>query len=57
MDVARALAIPQSRLDKVELGIRQLPFIEGIRLAAIYEVDPRDLVPNASAPSSPRSDT
>ncbi len=40
---AKELGIPQSRIAKIELGVRQLGFLEGLRLAALYEVDPMDL--------------
>jgi transcriptional regulator with XRE-family HTH domain len=41
--VARALGVPQSQVAKLELGVRQLRFTEGLRLAAIYDVDPTEL--------------
>jgi transcriptional regulator with XRE-family HTH domain len=37
---AKALGIPQSRVAKLELGMRQLGFLEGLRLATLYDVDP-----------------
>jgi len=41
---AKALGIPQSRIAKLELGMRQLGFLEGLRLAQLYAVEPVDLV-------------
>ena len=45
VQVARALGVPQSRIAKVELGLRQLQFIEGLRLANLYSMSPVDLDP------------
>jgi predicted XRE-type DNA-binding protein len=50
-EAARALEIPQSQIAKLELGIRQLQFIEGLRLAALYSLNPEEL-----DPSRPESD-
>jgi DNA-binding XRE family transcriptional regulator len=47
---ARAIGIPQSRIAKLELGLRQLGFLEGLRLAALYRVECGDLDPFAMAP-------
>ena len=44
---AQALEVPQSRVAKVELGLRHLQFVEGLRLADLYSVSPRYLDPNA----------
>ena len=44
-EAARRLGVPQSSIAKVELGQRQLRFVEGIRLAQIYGVRPTELVP------------
>ena len=49
-DAARALAVPQSQIAKVELGLRQLPFVEGLRLAALYSIAPEDLAPAGDEP-------
>lgn len=48
-DVARALVIPQSQIAKVELGIRHLLFVEGLRLAEPYSMSPSDLDPRPQA--------
>jgi transcriptional regulator with XRE-family HTH domain len=45
LDAARALGIPQSQVAKLEIGIRQLRFVEGLRLAALYGIKPADLDP------------
>ena len=45
---AKALGVPQSRIAKVELGIRHLQFIEGLRLADLYSLKPNELDPHAS---------
>lgn len=42
---AKMMGIPQSRIAKIELGIRQLGFLEGLRLAEIYGIESRDLDP------------
>jgi transcriptional regulator with XRE-family HTH domain len=44
---ARTLGVPQSRIAKVELGIRHLQFIEGLRLADLYSLSPADLDPQS----------
>jgi transcriptional regulator with XRE-family HTH domain len=41
--VARALGVPQSQVAKLELGVRQLRFTEGLRLAALYGIQPSAL--------------
>jgi transcriptional regulator with XRE-family HTH domain len=43
---AVALGIPQSRIAKLELGLRQLGFLEGLRLTALYAVGCHDLEPS-----------
>jgi len=45
---ARALGIPQSVIAKLELGKRQLLFLEALRLAGLYGVDCRELGPKGS---------
>jgi Helix-turn-helix. len=40
---AKALAVPQSQIAKLELGLRQLRFIEGLRLATLYSISPIEL--------------
>ena len=47
LQVARLLDVPQSSIAKLELGQRQLRFVEGLRLAALYGVLPSALAPNA----------
>lgn len=42
---AKMMGIPQSRIAKVELGTRQLGFLEGLRLAEVYGIDCRHLDP------------
>jgi len=42
---ARAMGIPQSQIGKLELGQRQLQFIEGLRLAELYGQSPDQLDP------------
>jgi len=44
-EAARRLGVPQSSIAKLELGQRQLRFVEGLRLAAIYRIDPAELAP------------
>lgn len=44
-EAARALGIPQSQIAKLELGTRQLQFIEGMRLATLYSMKPEELDP------------
>lgn len=39
-EAARHLGVPQSRIGKLELGLRSLMFIEGLRLARLYSVTP-----------------
>jgi ribosome-binding protein aMBF1 (putative translation factor) len=51
---AKALGIPQSRVAKLELGMRQLGFLEGIRLAALYGVECRDVDPAGASGGSVR---
>ena len=46
LDAARALGVPQSAIAKLELGLRQLRFTEGLRLATIYGVAPGSLLPD-----------
>jgi DNA-binding XRE family transcriptional regulator len=48
LDVARSLGVSQSQIAKLELGSRQLTFIEGLRLAELF-----DLAPEALDPRSP----
>jgi DNA-binding XRE family transcriptional regulator len=48
-EAARALSVPQSQIAKVELGLRQLRFTEGLRLARLYAVAPSDLDPSSSS--------
>lgn len=43
-EAARALGVAQSTIAKLELGRRQLLFIEGLRLASLYKVGCRDLM-------------
>jgi transcriptional regulator with XRE-family HTH domain len=45
---ARRLGVPQTAIAKLELGQRQLRFVEGIRLAGMYGVRPTDLAPLAA---------
>jgi transcriptional regulator with XRE-family HTH domain len=45
LQVARRLGVPQSSIAKVELGQRQLRFVEGLRLAEMYDVDATALAP------------
>jgi len=45
LEVARQLGVPQSSIAKLELGLRQLRFIEGLRLAEIYGIAPTRLAP------------
>jgi transcriptional regulator with XRE-family HTH domain len=47
LDVARAIGVPQSQIAKLELGLRQLRFVEGLRLAALYSIPPTDLDPGS----------
>lgn len=49
MVAARRLGVPQSSIAKLELGQRQLRFVEGLRLAEIYGVRPSELAPIVSA--------
>jgi transcriptional regulator with XRE-family HTH domain len=44
---ASKLGVAQSRIAKVELGTRQLQFIEGLRLADLYSISPAELDPFA----------
>jgi transcriptional regulator with XRE-family HTH domain len=46
---ARALGVPQSRIPKLELGQRPLTCIEGLRLAALYQLEPAELGPDPHA--------
>jgi len=48
-EVASHLGIPQSRIGKLELGLRSLMFIEGLRLARLYSVAPRALDDSSEA--------
>ena len=43
---ARALGVPQSRIAKLESGLRSLSFVEGLRLASLYAMSPSDLDPD-----------
>lgn len=45
-EVAEALGLPQSHIAKLELGQRHLRFLEGLRPAALYAIDPADLDPS-----------
>jgi len=45
---AKALGVPQSVIAKLELGKRQLLFLEALRLAGLYGVDCRELGPKGS---------
>ncbi len=45
---ARALGIPQSVIAKLELGKRQLLFLEALRLAKLYGIDCGDLEPRGN---------
>jgi transcriptional regulator with XRE-family HTH domain len=47
---ATALGIPKSQIGKLELGIRQLLFLEGLRLAALYAMRPEELDPDSDDP-------
>lgn len=49
-EAAVAISSPQSRIAKLELGLRQLQFLEGLRLAALYGVAPSAFDPSASKP-------
>lgn len=53
-EAARAIGSPQSRVAKLELGLRQLQFLEGLRLAALYGVEPTAFDPLASEPAAGR---
>ena len=52
-EAARHLGVPQSRIGKLELGLRSLMFVEGLRLARLYRISaaslddgmPEDLTP------------
>lgn len=48
-EVAQTLGVPQSRVAKVELGQRNVTFVEGLELAELYRVRPIDLDPRGSA--------
>jgi transcriptional regulator with XRE-family HTH domain len=48
VEAARELGVPQSAIAKLELGRRQLRFVEGLRLADLYGVAPSLLAPDAS---------
>lgn len=48
--VAAVLDVPQPLIAKLELGHRQLRFVEGLRLASLYGISPRDLDPEAASP-------
>lgn len=56
-DVARTLGVAQPQIAKLELGLRQLRFVEGLRLAALYGISPADLDPDRPLPIAvdPRS--
>jgi transcriptional regulator with XRE-family HTH domain len=45
LEVARRLGVPQSSIAKLELGQRQLRFVDGLRLAAVYRVPPSTFAP------------
>lgn len=49
LDAAKRLGVPQSSIAKLELGQRQLRFVEGLRLAQIYGVKPTALEPEPSS--------
>jgi transcriptional regulator with XRE-family HTH domain len=42
---AQALGVPQPTIAKIESGVRALQFVEGLRLAALYSMNPRELDP------------
>ncbi|HJP89038.1 MAG TPA: helix-turn-helix transcriptional regulator [Candidatus Limnocylindrales bacterium] len=48
LEAARRLGVPQSAIGKLELGQRQLRFVEGLRLAKIYGVAPTRLASEIS---------
>lgn len=50
VQAATALGVPQSVIGKLELGLRQLRFVEGLRLAALYQISPGELAPDATSP-------
>lgn len=50
-EVARRLGIPQSSIAKLELGQRQLRFVEALRLVALYGIRFSDLAPRAKRSS------
>lgn len=49
-EAARRLGVPQSRIGKLELGMRSLMFIEGLRLARLYGVAPATFDDLSSGP-------
>lgn len=55
LSVAKALGVPQSAIAKLERGRRQLYFAEGLRLAELYGIDCRDLVPHVDSRAAPTS--
>lgn len=48
-ETARALDVPQSRIAKLEVGLRQLLFTEAVRLSELYGIDMAELNPNKPA--------
>jgi transcriptional regulator with XRE-family HTH domain len=54
VQAANSLGVPQSRIAKLELGQRQLLFLEALRVARLYDVDPVTLDPGPICRSGPR---
>lgn len=48
-EAASAVGLRQSQIAKLELGVRQLRFVEGLALARLYMIDCADLVPTGSS--------
>lgn len=54
-EVARRLGVPQSSIARLELGQRQLRFVEGLRMAELYGIPPSDLAPRANVRAEGRA--
>jgi transcriptional regulator with XRE-family HTH domain len=56
VQAGQRLGVPQSVIARLELGLRQLRFVEGLRLAELYEISPSRLAPDRPIEPKGRGD-